>query len=128
MAQEFEVVEATIAEAHEAMRAGTLTCRGLVEAYLVRIEAYDDAGPHLNTVQTLNPRALELADSLDAVLRSGATMGPLHCVPVLLKDQVETSDMPTTYGSALFADFVSERDATLVLRLKAAGALIGGAP
>jgi Asp-tRNA(Asn)/Glu-tRNA(Gln) amidotransferase A subunit family amidase len=118
------VVEATIAQAHDAMRAGTLTCRGLVEAYTARIEAYDQRGPRLNTVQTLNPRALELADSLDRVLRSGGRMGPLHCVPVLLKDQVETSDMPTTYGSVLFAEFVSERDATLVLRLREAGAII----
>lgn len=123
-AQDFPVVEATIAQVHEAMREGRLTCRGLVEGYLARIDAYDDRGPHLNTVQTLNPRALELADSLDGVLRSGAGTGPLHCVPVLLKDQVETSDMSTTYGSVLFQGFVPQRDATLVLRLRAAGALI----
>ncbi len=122
--QEFEVVEATITDAHEAMRSGALTCRALVRAYLRRIDAYDQKGPHLNTVQTLNPRAEAEADSLDSVLRSGGSPGPLHCVPVLLKDQVETRDMPTTYGSALFKDFVSERDATIVLRMKAAGAII----
>lgn len=122
--QGFDVVEGTIDDAHEAMRAGTLTCRALVEAYLRRIDAYDQAGPRLNTVQNLNPRALDVADSLDAVQRSGGSTGPLHCIPVLLKDQVETSDMPTTYGSALFEDFVSERDATLVVRMKEAGAII----
>ena len=83
-AQGFDVVEATIADAHDAMRAGTLTCRALVEAYLRRIDAYDQKGPRLNTVQNLNPRALQLADSLDAALAAGAPLGPLHCVPVLL--------------------------------------------
>lgn len=123
-AQSFEVVEATVAGAHAAMRAGTLTCRGLVQAYLDRIAAYDQAGPRLNAVQTVNPRALVEADSLDAVLRAGETPGPLHSVPVLLKDQVETRGMPTTYGSALFEEFVSERDATIVVRLRGAGAII----
>ncbi|MBT8335215.1 MAG: amidase [Gemmatimonadetes bacterium] len=123
-AQAFDVVETTIVEAHEAMDDGSLTCRGLVESYLARIAAYDEAGPRLNAIQTVNPRALELADSLDEVWTSGGPRGALHCVPVLLKDQVETADMPTTYGSVLFADFVSHRDATLVRRLKEAGALI----
>jgi len=123
-AQAFDVVEATIADAHRAMREGTLTCRTLVRSYLERIEAYDQTGPALNAVQTLNPRASQLADSLDAVMGAGGPTGPLHCVPVLMKDQVETSDMPTTYGSALFRDFVSERDATIVVRLRDAGALI----
>ena len=77
-----------------------------------------------NAIQTVNPRALEIADSLDGVWDSGAPRGALHCVPVLLKDQVETVDMPTTYGSVLFADFVSHRDATLVRRLKGEWALI----
>jgi Asp-tRNA(Asn)/Glu-tRNA(Gln) amidotransferase A subunit family amidase len=123
-AQAFQVVEATIADAHAAMTAGDLTCRDLVQAYLHRIAAYDQVGPKLNTVQTLNPRALEEADSLDRAFRSGGFVGPLHCVPVLLKDQVETRDMPTTYGSALFEGFVSERDATIVTRLETAGAII----
>jgi amidase len=123
-AQTFELVEATIADVHSAMQAGRLTCRSLVQGYLDRIEAYDQTGPRLNAVQNLNGRALEEADALDASLRSGGLSGPLHCVPVLLKDQVETSDMPTTYGSALFADFVPVRDATVTLRMKDAGAII----
>ena len=123
-AQVFDVVEATIAEVHTAMESGDLTCRALVQGYLDRIAAYDQVGPRLNTVQNLNPRALEQADALDEAMQERGPVGPLHCVPVLLKDQVETSDMPTTYGSALFKDFVSERDATIVTRMKDAGAII----
>ena len=123
-AQGFELVEASVEQVHDAMRGGRLTCRVLVEGYLARIDAYDRAGPGLNAVQTVNPRALAEADSLDALMRSAGMAGPLHCVPVLLKDQVETRDMPTTYGSALFADFVPERDATIVGRLEGAGAII----
>jgi Asp-tRNA(Asn)/Glu-tRNA(Gln) amidotransferase A subunit family amidase len=123
-AQRFEVMEATIAGVHAAFGSGRLTCRALVQAYLDRIAAYDKAGPALNAIQFVNPRALEQADSLDAVWRSRSPRGSLHCVPVLLKDQVETSTMPTTYGSALFKDFIPKRDATIVRRLQGAGAII----
>lgn len=122
--QRFDVTEATIASVHAELDAGRLSCRALVQAYLDRIAAYDKRGPALNAIQTLNPRALAVADSLDAVQRSGAARGPLHCVPVLLKDQVETKEMRTTYGSALFKDFVPQRDATIVKRLQGAGAII----
>ncbi len=123
-AQQADLLELTIPEAREAMETGRLTCRQLVQGYLDRIAAYDSAGPGLNAIQTVNPRALLEADSLDAVRRARGPMGALHCVPVLLKDQVETRDMPTTYGSALFKDFVPRRDATVVQRLEAAGAII----
>ncbi len=123
-AQGFDVVEATIASVHEALATGRLTCHALVQGYLDRIAAYDQTGPTLNAIQAINPRALAIADSLDGMQRRGGTVGALHCVPVLLKDQVETRDMPTTYGSALFKDFVSTRDATVVTRLRAAGAII----
>ena len=123
-AQTFQVEEATIADVHAAFLSGELTCVALVQAYLDRIDAYDQQGPKLNTIANLNPRALEEAAALDEALASGGLTGPLHCIPVLLKDQVETSDMPTTYGSALFADFVPDRDATIVTRMKEAGALI----
>ncbi len=123
-AQEFSVVEATITSVHEALATGRLTCHTLVQRYLDRIAAYDKTGPALNTIQSLNPRALAEADSLDAMQRMGGTLGPLHCVPVLLKDQIETRDLPTTYGSALFKDFRPTRDATVVTRLEAAGAII----
>ncbi|WP_419167907.1 amidase [Candidatus Palauibacter sp.] len=123
-AQSFAVEEATIAEVHAAFQSGGLTCEGLVQSYLDRIEAYDQQGPRLNAIATLNPAALEEARGLDAALEAAGLTGPLHCIPVLLKDQVETRDMPTTFGSALFEDFVSGRDATIVTRMKDAGALI----
>ena len=123
-AQDFEIEEATIAEVHDAFLSGELTCVQLVQGYLDRIEAYDQQGPQLNTIANLNPAALDEAARLDQALAGGGLSGPLHCIPVLLKDQVETRDMPTTYGSALFADFVSSRDATIVTRMEDAGALI----
>ena len=124
-AQGFNVVEATIPEVHAAMDARKLTCRQLVQAYLDRIAAYDKAGElPLNSIQTVNPRALIEADSLDAAMRAKQPRGKLHCVPILLKDQVETKDMPTTYGSSLFREFVPKRDATVVQKLHAAGAII----
>lgn len=123
-AQGFDVMEATIPSLHAALRVGRTSCRAVVQAYLDRIAAYDRQGPALNAIQNVNPRALALADSLDASRRAREPMGPLHCVPVVVKDQIETSSMPTTYGSKLFADFTPERDATTVLRLEAAGAIV----
>jgi amidase len=123
-AQQFDVMEATIPGVHAALDARRLTCRALVQAYLDRIDAYDKRGPTLNAIQHVNRRALAEADSLDVVQRGKGKRGPLHCVPVLLKDQIETKDMPTTYGSAIFRDFVPTRDATAVQRLEAAGAII----
>jgi Asp-tRNA(Asn)/Glu-tRNA(Gln) amidotransferase A subunit family amidase len=122
----FRLLEATVDDIHAAFRANRLTCRALVDGYLRRIEAYDKAGPRLNAVQTVNPRALQEADRLDAAFRASGPVGPLHCIPVLVKDQVETSDMPTTYGSILFKDFVPKRDATVVAKLRRAGAVIIG--
>ncbi|MCG6954425.1 MAG: amidase, partial [Gemmatimonadetes bacterium] len=123
-AQSFRLLEATIGEVHAAMKDGRLTCRQLVQGYIDRIEAYDKTGPTLNTIQHLNERALHQADSLDALFREKGFVGPLHCVPVLVKDQVETHDMPTSFGSVLFKDFVPEQDATIVKRLRKAGAII----
>lgn len=122
---QFAVEEATIESIHRAMRAGELSARSLVEATLARIEAYDDAGPAINAVILVNPAALERADSLDAELaRSGRLTGALHGIPVLLKDNVETKDMPTTAGSAALEGWQPKRDAFLVGRLRAAGAVI----
>jgi amidase len=120
----FHLLEATIDGIHAAMRSGDLTCRQLVGLYLNRIEAYNREGPALNAIQTVNPRALDEAERLDAQLRTSGPAGPLHCIPVLVKDQVEVRDMPTTYGSALFRDFVPDRDATAVERIKAAGGIV----
>lgn len=125
-APSFDVIETTIAAVHAAMDARRLTCRQLVQSYLNRIEAYDKTGGTLalNSIQTINPRALAEADSLDTLWRSRQSRGALHCVPVVVKDQIETKDMPTTFGSALFKAFVPTRDATIVQRLRAAGAII----
>jgi amidase len=123
-AQSFDAMESTIAGVHSAFASKRLTCRTLVQGYLDRIAAYDQQGPALNSIQHVNARALLEADSLDAVWQSKQPRGPLHCVPVLLKDQIETKDMPTSYGSVLFKTFVPQRDATVVKRLEGAGAII----
>jgi Asp-tRNA(Asn)/Glu-tRNA(Gln) amidotransferase A subunit family amidase len=122
----FHLLETTIEDVHAAFRSGRLTCRQLVDLYLKRIAAYDQAGPRLNALQTVNPRALQEAERLDATFRASGPTGPLHCIPVLVKDQVETSDMPTTYGSAVFKEFVPQRDATIVAKMRKAGAVIVG--
>ena len=123
-AQSFRLLEATIDDVHNALVSGQITCHSLVKSYLNRIQAYDKTGPKLNAVQYLNPFALREARGLDASLATSGPVGPLHCIPVLLKDQVETHDMPTTYGSVLFEDFVPDRDATIVTKMKEAGAII----
>jgi Asp-tRNA(Asn)/Glu-tRNA(Gln) amidotransferase A subunit family amidase len=120
----FRVVEATIDDVRAALASKQITCRALVDQYIKRIEAYDKSGPALNAVQTINRRALQDAERLDAAFAASGPVGPLHCIPMLIKDQVETSDMPTTYGSAVFKDFIPQRDATIVTRLKKAGAVI----
>ena len=119
--QPFQLMDATIDDVKAALSSRQITCRALVEHYIARIDAYDKRGPALNAVQTINRRAVEDAARLDA---AAGPVGPLHCIPLLLKDQVETSDMPTTYGSAVFKDFMPQRDATIVTKLKAAGAVI----
>ncbi|HLH98835.1 MAG TPA: amidase family protein [Xanthobacteraceae bacterium] len=123
-ANHFQLMEATIDSIHAAMRAGELSCTALVQAYLDRIAAYDQAGPKLNAIQSANPHALTEAARLDAAFRTSGPVGPLHCIPVLMKDEVDTEFMPTTYGSALFKTFVPPRNATIVNRLLAAGAII----
>jgi amidase len=122
----FHLMEATVDEVRGALQSGRTTCRGLVDLYLKRIETYDKSGPALNAVQTLNPRARQEADRLDAAFKSSGPVGPLHCIPVLVMYQIDTSDMPTTFGSAVFKDFVPEKDATVVTRLRKAGAVIVG--
>jgi amidase len=121
----FRLDEATIDDIHSAFRSGELTCRRLVELYLARIEAYDKSGPELNSVLTVNPSVLEEADGLDlAFERAGELSGPLHGIPLLVKDQAETAGIRTTFGSVAFEDYTPEEDATAVKRLKEAGALI----
>ncbi|MDB4879578.1 MAG: Amidase [Gemmatimonadetes bacterium] len=120
----FDVVETTIPEVHRALRSGAVTCRGVVQQYLDRIAAYDRTGPALNALVVVNPRALAVADSLDASRRGGVAMGALHCIPVIVKDNFETADLPTTAGSLSLQGFVPGRDAFMVRRLRAAGAIV----
>jgi amidase len=120
----FEVVEATIAEVHAAMRDGRVTCRGLVEAYLARIEAFDKNGPALNAIVLTNPRAVEEAGALDARFKASGPVGPLHCVPMLVKDNFETIGLQSANGSLALEGFVSQKDAFQVARVKAAGAIV----
>jgi amidase len=125
-ASEFRLEEATIADIHGAFDAGALTCRRLVELYLNRIKAYEDAGPRLNSITTINPQALEAADALDAARRAGKGNEPLHCIPILLKDNIDTADMPTSNGSVILKNARPPDDAHIVKALREAGALILG--
>jgi len=118
------VEETSIADVHAAMRTGRLTCHALVEQYLRRIEAYDKNGPALNAIVVVNPAALRVADSLDARFRREGLTGPLHCIPVIVKDNFETVDLPTTAGSLSMQGFVSNKDAFQVRRLREAGAIV----
>jgi amidase len=120
----FDVMDATIDGIHAAMKSGSLSCVGLVESYLARIKAYDQAGPKLNAIQNVNLAAVAIAGELDTRLKSGGPVGRLHCIPVLVKDQVETTFMPTTYGSALFKTFVPARNATIIEKMLVEGAVI----
>ena len=120
------VYEATIPELQRAMESGQVTAVDLVDAYLARIEAYDDAGPQINAVLTLNPNARAEAARLDAERRAGSPRGRLHGIPVLLKDNYDTADMPTSGGSAALIDHRPGTDAFQVARLREAGAVILG--
>lgn len=122
----FNVVEATIADIHAAFEAGTLTARQLVETYLARIAAYDKQGPGINAVIALNDKALDEADWLDARFKAQGMTGPLHGIPLLIKDQIDVDGMATTMGSLLFKDFRPGRDAFVVNKLKQAGAIMLG--
>ena len=123
-AQSLSLSDATIADINAAFDAGSLTSEGLVELYLARIEAYDAQGPRLNAVLTLNPRALERARALDEERRTRGPRSLLHGIPVLLKDNVDTDDMPTTAGSLLLKGSIPPDDAFIVRKLREAGAII----
>src|SRR5450432_4432369 len=121
----FPLDEATIGDVHAAYKSGALTSVKLVQAYLERIRACDQAGPKLNVVIFLNPKAQEEAAALDEHLRrTGKFAGPLHGIPVLLKDNVNTKDMPTTGGSLSLTGYTPSTDATITQKLRSAGAII----
>jgi amidase len=118
---------ASIADIDAQMASGRLTSEGLVRFYLDRIAHIDQAGPGLHAVLAVNPDALAEARALDAERRAGHVRGPLHGVPILIKDNIETADpIPTTAGSLALAQNLTHRDAPLVARLRAAGAVILG--
>jgi Asp-tRNA(Asn)/Glu-tRNA(Gln) amidotransferase A subunit family amidase len=121
--ERFDLLETTVADAHEAMADGTLTAAALVDRYRARVAAYDD---ELNAVLTLNDAAPERARELDAHLAEAGFVGPLHGIPVLLKDNHDTHDMPTTAGAVALAESRPDRDAHVVARLRGAGAVVLG--
>ena len=119
-----ELESASIADLQAAMASGALSAEKLAGLYLARIEAYDQKGPVLNTVITLNPKALELARALDAERKAGKLRGPLHGIPIVLKDNFDTVDLPTTGGSQLLKGSLPPDDAFVVKKLRAAGAIV----
>jgi amidase len=119
--QRFTVVEATIPQMQAAMAKKQITSRQLVEQYLIRMAMYED---RLNAALAVNPKALEEADALDRERAQGRLRGPLHGIPVALKDNIHTTDMPTTGGALVFAGYIPPYEATLTTNLKAAGAII----
>jgi amidase len=120
----FELMEATSPQLQAALAAGTLTSRDLVAMYLSRIEAYDKHGPALNAISVNNTKALEEAAVLDVERRAGRTRGPLHGIPIIVKDNYETIGMQTADGSVTLAGWVPPDDAYLVNKLRADGAII----
>ena len=123
-AADFDPYETSITEIHEAMAAGDVTARELVEYYLARIEAYDKQGPAINSIITINPDALERADELDRAYRRNGLTGPLHGVPMIVKDNYDTADMPTSGGSLALKDSIPPDDSFQVKRIREAGAII----
>lgn len=119
----FDAREATIDSVHHALYSGLTTCREVVSSFLARIEAHNH---RTNAIISLNPNALAIADSLDDQLSAGSATGPLFCIPILLKDNFDTEDMPTTGGALALAKSQPMEDAPTVAALKEAGAVILG--
>ncbi|HLN54647.1 MAG TPA: amidase family protein, partial [Bacteroidales bacterium] len=119
--------EMTISRLQEGYASGKYTVKDVVNAYLERIEELDDNGPMLNSVITINPDAIMIAEQLDAELAAGKSRGPLHGIPVLLKDNIDTHDkMPTTAGSRALKDSYPSKDSFVAKKLRDAGAVILG--
>ncbi len=123
-AETIDLDAATIADINGAFAAGTLTSEKLVQLYLKRIETYDQKGPAINTVITLNTKAIEQARALDKERRAKGPRSPVHGIPIVLKDNFDTYDMPTTAGSLLLKGSIPPDDAFVVKKLRDAGAII----
>jgi amidase len=121
-----DVVELGAADARDRLASGAITSRALTQAYLDRIEAVDKAGPALNSVIELNPDALKDADALDAERKAGTVRGPLHGLPILIKDNIDAVGMANSAGSLALAGHKPKQDAFIVTRLRAAGAVLLG--
>ena len=122
--QSFTYEEASIAGIHAAMQEGRVTSRMLVEHYLRRIGAYDKRGPAINSIITINPDALNRADALDSMFKQGGLTGPMHGIPVIIKDNYDTHDLPTSAGSLSLINSVPLNDAWQVRKLREAGAIV----
>ncbi|HEY9658858.1 MAG TPA: amidase family protein, partial [Allocoleopsis sp.] len=122
----FKLIEATIEEITRAFEFEALTAEQLVQLYLNRIETYEDSGPTLNSITTINPEALEVAQQLDEARRAGDVKSAMHGIPVLLKDNIDTFDMPTSNGSVILKDAIPPDDAFIADSLRDAGAIILG--
>src|SRR6202165_1392812 len=122
----FHLIETSIADIHKAMQAGTLTCHSLVQKYLDRMHAYDQQGPAINSMLYINPASLEQADALDQDFQRTHKLKSLSCIPIVLKDNFDTADMPTTAGALTLKGAQPEKDAFAVKRLREAGAIILG--
>src|ERR1700676_4187171 len=122
----FHLMETSFADIHQAIQAGTLTCHDLVQQYLDRIDAYDQQGPAIDSMLYINPASLQQADAFDREFRRTHQLKPLGCIPIVLKDNFDTADMPTTAGAVTLTGAQPERDAFAVKRLREAGALILG--
>ena len=123
-AETLELSNATIADINAAFDAGTLTSEKLVALCLARIAAFDEAGPKLNAILALNPKALDEARALDRERKTKGRRSPLHGIPVVLKDNIDTADLPTTAGSFLLADSIPPDDAFIVKKFREGGAII----
>ena len=122
----FNLTDATIQDIEQAFEFGALTSEGLVQLYINRIEAYDDSAPAINSIINLNPDALEIAEQVDRQRFEGKELGTLAGIPVILKDNYDTSDVPTTAGAIALEDFIPEDDAFQVEQLRDEGAVILG--
>jgi len=123
-AVEIKVEDATVADLQAAFAKGTLTSEKLTDIFLARISAYDKSGPAINAVITLNPKAIEEAKALDAERAAGHVRGPLHGIPIVLKDNYNTYDLPTTAGSQMLEGSIPPADSFMVKKLRDAGAII----
>ena len=125
-ARRFDLTTASVADINAALDAGALTSERLTQLYLARIDAYNRKGPQLNAVLRINPRALEEARAMDTERKERGTRGPLHGIPVLIKDNIQVAGFPTTAGFYALHDVYAARDAGVVARLRAAGCVILG--